>query len=116
MPFVLYDIEKLGLSKGFHGSHWGTLMPFLKACKKQFGEPPRFESATDVFARLDKTNAPLHLPNAVAVDALDMAIMPPNTKWDKPLLERWENQSGSAANERILRIWLSMVQLRAKPR
>jgi len=35
---LLYDVEKMSLSTGFQGGYWGTLMPFLKGCKKQFGE------------------------------------------------------------------------------
>lgn len=87
--FLLYNIEQLDLTKGFHGGHWGTLMPFLKACKKQFGEPPRSESTTEAFARLNKSLAPSAIPAGVLVEDLNMAIMPTNTPWDKPIRERF---------------------------
>jgi len=98
--FLLYDIEKLDLTKGFHGGHWGTLMPFLKACKKQFGEPPRSESSADAFARLNHASAPSNIPSGIPVDDLDMAVVPPNTPWDEPIRERFP-MTTKAARDRL---------------
>jgi deoxyribodipyrimidine photolyase len=86
---LLYDVEKLELSKGFHGGHWGTLMPFLNGCKKQLGQPPRPIPTEDTVARLSCAKPPPSLPAGISVDELDLATMPPNTKWDQPILQRF---------------------------
>eukprot|EP00986_Skeletonema_menzelii_P014001 scaffold8741_cov142-Skeletonema_menzelii.AAC.8 len=36
---LLYDPSSPSLAAGFHGGHWGTLMPFKRTCEKQLGMP-----------------------------------------------------------------------------
>jgi deoxyribodipyrimidine photo-lyase len=86
---LLYDVEKLELNTGFNGGHWGTLMPFLNGCKKQFGPPPRPIPTKDTVARLSGTKPPPSLPAGIPVDELELATMTPNTKWDEPILQRF---------------------------
>ena len=96
MSSLLYDVEKLNLSTGFQGGHWGTLMPFLRACKKQFGEPRRPYPSYLADDALKRVKMPRKIPEGCAVDDLKLAIMPPNIKWDKPILQRFQMDRNSA--------------------
>jgi deoxyribodipyrimidine photolyase len=87
---LLFDVEKLNLSTGFHGGHWGTLMPFLKTCKKQLGEPRRSLSWAAIEKGLTQAAGLTVLPKGCTVDNLELAVMPPKTKWDKPILARFQ--------------------------
>jgi deoxyribodipyrimidine photolyase len=102
---LLYDVEKLELSKGFHGGHWGTLMPFLNGCRKLFGPPPRPIPTEDTVARLISTKPPPSLPAGIPVDELELATMTPNTKWDEPILQRFP-MSYEVARQRLDRFFI----------
>ena len=101
---LLYDVEKLELSKGFHGGHWGTLMPFLNGCRKQFGPPPRPIPTEDTVGRLIGTKPPPSLPAGIPVAELELATMTPNTKWDEPILQRFR-MSFEVARQRLDRFF-----------
>jgi deoxyribodipyrimidine photo-lyase len=83
---LLYDPEQVSLLGGFNEGHWGTLMPFLKHCKKQFGEPSRPTARYETFRTLELTSGPAQWPSS---EVLSMAAMSPRDKWDKPILERF---------------------------
>lgn len=103
---LLYDPDLIELSSGFHGGHWGTLMPFLKNCKKQFGEPPTPTPYHDTFRLLQETNQPmlsLSLTNIddesdcwVPVDSLDMAIIDGRQQWGDPIRQRFQMSTEAA--------------------
>lgn len=93
---LCFDVEKLNLSSGFQGGHWGTLMPFLKACKKQFGEPRRPYPLEITNEMLKNVSMPEKTPSGVKLDDLKLAIMPPNTPWDRPILSRFQMDRQSA--------------------
>jgi deoxyribodipyrimidine photo-lyase len=95
---LLYDPEKIELDSGFHGGHWGTLMPFLKNCKKDHGVPPRPTKYHDTFRLLQESNAPAAKPDHVSVDGLAMAVVRGKDKWDEPIRKRF-SMSESAALE-----------------
>jgi deoxyribodipyrimidine photolyase len=79
----------MNLGGGFNGGHWGTLMPFLKGCKKQLGEPRRPVKRSETFAILQRMNGPDEWPASVPVDELDLAIIKGKQKWDEPILARF---------------------------
>ena len=85
---LLYDIDEVSLTKGFHGGHWGTLMPFYKNCQKQFGPPRRPIPKHETFAQLQRLEKPSQWPRS---DKLTfMAILPQKHRpWHQPILDRY---------------------------
>lgn len=96
---LLYDPTALSLSGGFNGGHWGTLMPFLKGCKKQLGEPRRPMAKHETFALLEKIQGPEVWPSGTEIEDLDMGIVRGKDKWDLPILERFPMSEDKAMND-----------------
>lgn len=86
---LLYDPEQISLSKGFHGGHWGTLMPFLKNCKKHHGGPPPPTPSHETFRLLENAQAPKMWPSSVSVAELPLAIVRGKDTWDLPIRQRF---------------------------
>jgi deoxyribodipyrimidine photo-lyase len=86
---LLYDPSMLSLSGGFQGGHWGTLMPFLKGCRKQLGEPRRPIQRHETFALLQKVQGPKSWSESTPIDCLDMAVVKGGDKWDDPIQKRF---------------------------
>ena len=86
---LLYDPLSPTLSSGFHGGHWGTLMPFLKGCKKQLGEPRVPIPRSDTFYMLESMKGPDTWPQSTNIDKLKMAVIKGEDKWDEPILKRF---------------------------
>lgn len=86
---LLYDPTMLSLSGGFQGGHWGTLMPFLKACRKQLGEPRRPIHRHETFALLQQAQGPSSWPKVTAIDCLDIGAVKGNDRWDELILKRF---------------------------
>eukprot|EP00534_Pseudo-nitzschia_fraudulenta_P007411 CAMPEP_0201196942 /NCGR_PEP_ID=MMETSP0851-20130426/153755_1 /ASSEMBLY_ACC=CAM_ASM_000631 /TAXON_ID=183588 /ORGANISM="Pseudo-nitzschia fraudulenta, Strain WWA7" /LENGTH=625 /DNA_ID=CAMNT_0047483967 /DNA_START=73 /DNA_END=1950 /DNA_ORIENTATION=- len=126
---LLYDVDKIQLSSGFQNGHFGTLMPFLKKCTKDFGPPPRPTPYFETFGLLEKCKPPL-LSSAILSPALkrasngrssvgvsgssissdlrDLRIVETNhggPKWDKPIRERFpmSEQTAHDAMEKFVR-------------
>ena len=96
---LLYDIDKVSLTGGFHGGHWGTLMPFLKNCQKHFGQPRRPIPKHTTFALLEMVQAPKSWPKS-ELGSLSMAILPSNHKsWHQPLRDSFPDLSYEGAHE-----------------
>lgn len=108
---LLYDPDEMDLSSGFHGGHWGTLMPFLKQCKKKFGEPSRPTPYHETFRLLQSVQAP-SFPSLTSIDSLDMAHIAGSQKWDEPIQERFHmnEQSAIDAIESFLRTGLKKYE------
>ncbi|KAL7551091.1 hypothetical protein ACHAWF_014287 [Thalassiosira exigua] len=90
------------LNAGFHGGHWGTLMPFLNACKKQLGDPRVPMSRADTFSMLEAMTGPEKWPESIRISELGMAVVNGKYKWDVPILERFpmsEEDALSSMNE-----------------
>jgi deoxyribodipyrimidine photolyase len=85
---LLYDPDKMDLTSGFRGGHWGTLMPFLKYCKKQFGEPDRPTPYHVTHRLLGSVKAPL-VADQPSIQKLEMAVVAGKQKWDEPIKERF---------------------------
>lgn len=86
---LLYDVEKLELDEGFHGGHWGTLMPFKRACEKQLGKPDRPILMKESLACLYSVAPPPQDCKSVPIEELGFETVPPSTKWDEPIRERF---------------------------
>lgn len=96
---LLYDPLLLDLSSGFNGGHWGTLMPFLKGCKKQLGEPRVPISRADTFYMLERMKGPSSWPKSTSIDKLDLAVISGKDKWDVPILNSFPmNEDEAEAN------------------
>lgn len=93
---LLYDPDTIVLSSGFNGGHWGTLMPFLKNCKKNHGEPPRPTPAHETFRLLEEAVAPTKWPASVSVADLNMAVITGKHTWDQPILNRFPMSEATA--------------------
>ncbi|KAG7341974.1 photolyase [Nitzschia inconspicua] len=85
---LLYDPDKMDLTSGFHGGHWGTLMPFLKQCKMKFGEPIRPTPYHDTFGLLQSVQSPTY-PKTSSIDDLNMARISGKQLWDEPIRKRF---------------------------
>ena len=86
---LLYDPMDLSLGEGFHGGHWGTLMPFLKGCQKQLGAPRRPIPRHETFAMMNRIKGPAVWPEGVSVDELGLAVISGSEKWDLPIVQRF---------------------------
>jgi len=93
---LLYDPTKLSLASGFNGGHWGTLMPFLKMCKKQLGEPRRPIKHHETFALLSEMNGPTTWPNSTSINDLDLCVVKGKDKWDQAILKRFPMSEDNA--------------------
>jgi len=96
---LLYDPTSASLSAGFSGGgHWGTLMPFLKGCKKQLGEPRRPIPRSREFSIFEGLKGPDVWPNAIPVDELDMALVKGTDQWQLPILSRFPMSEDDAVS------------------
>ena len=96
---LLYDPTLVSLSGGFNnGGHWGTLMPFMKACQKQLGQPRRPILRHETFAILQGLQGPSSWPNSIPIDDLGLASITGKDRWDKPILERFPMNEEDALN------------------
>lgn len=86
---LLYDPISPSLSSGFHGGHWGTLMPFLKGCRKQLGDPRRPILRCQTSALIKSMNGPNYWPDSTPLDELDLNVIIGSEKWDLPITERF---------------------------
>ncbi len=86
---LLYDPMTLSLASGFNGGHWGTLMPFLKACKRQCGEPRRPMKRFETLSMLEAIKGPESWPLSTPIEELDLAIIKGENKWDIPIRARF---------------------------
>ena len=93
---LLYDPDLIELESGFHGGHWGTLMPFLKSCNKKFGEPRRPISCDETIQMLHYTKRPDQIPSGVSIKDLKMADITGKERWDVPIRERFPMNEASA--------------------
>ena len=102
---LLYDVDRVELSTGFqNGGHFGTLMPYLKYCQKNFGKPSRPTPYSTTFRLLQEATAPtrvltndfiLSSSNVVpSVRDLNLArihssYQQQDLKWDEPIRKRF---------------------------
>jgi len=87
---LLYDPMSPCLSTGFqHGGHWGTLMPFLRGCRTQLGEPRRPIQRHETFKLLEDMEGPASWPDGTPLEELDLAVVEGVHKWDLAILERF---------------------------
>ena len=86
---LLYDPASPSLAAGFHGGHWGTLMPFKKTCEKQLGMPRRLIPRADTFFLMERMQGPDEWPTSKDVEELNIAVVNGNKKWDKAIIDRF---------------------------
>jgi len=96
---LLHDPAQLELSAGFRGGHWGTLMPFLKACRAQLGAPRVPPRRSDTFCLLEGMRGPDAPPSSTAVDALDMAVVRGRDDWPARILETFQMSEEGALRD-----------------
>jgi deoxyribodipyrimidine photolyase len=67
---LLYEHSEVQLSAGWSGGHWGTLMPFLKACERSASRPARPASPPT------RLVPPSQWPHSSALACLGLAAPP----------------------------------------
>eukprot|EP00977_Amphora_coffeiformis_P015382 scaffold4510_cov183-Amphora_coffeaeformis.AAC.67 len=97
---LLYDPELIELDTGFHGGHRGNLMPFLKNCKRHFGEPRRPTPYHETVRLLQEVKGPDKWPSGTSIKNLSMARVNGKFQWDRPIRERFV--MSEAAGRQIL--------------
>ena len=95
---LLYNPAELNLETGFNGGHFATLMPFLKACKKQFGHPIKPLTRKESSSMLAKMKGPRNWPGGSKIEDLPLAKITGRDRWDKPILDRFHMNEDSAKN------------------
>ena len=86
---LLYSPDAVNLQNGFNGGHWGTLMPFLRACERT-GKPHRClptPTAGDIVPPGAVTGG--QWPASCGVDDLQLARMPPGKDWGAAIRAAW---------------------------
>eukprot|EP00965_Chrysotila_dentata_P223042 6193355-Pleurochrysis_carterae.AAC.1 len=87
---LLYEPHTVNLSGGFNGGHWGTLMPFLRACERQ-GPPPPLPLPPPT-----SLPPPANWPASLALEGLCLAPRPVRADgtaardWATELLAYWD--------------------------
>ena len=89
---LLYDPQAVTMQAGFSGGHWGTLMPFLRACERSGPPPPRPLPAPASLRAPPKPSRPISAPLA----ALGLAAPPVHADgssgrdWASEMLSHWD--------------------------
>lgn len=92
---LLYNPKDVALAKGFTSGHFATLMPFLKTCKKQLGEPELTASRSSTADRMSKMKGPRAWPSGKVTD-LQIALVTGRDKWDLPIRKRFPMSEADA--------------------
>jgi deoxyribodipyrimidine photolyase len=93
---LLYNPAELNLGTGFNGGHFATLMPFLKACKKQFGHPIKSLTRGQSSSLVANLKGPRNWPAGCKIGDLPLATITGHERWDKPILDRFPMNENSA--------------------
>jgi len=104
---LLYNPEDIELNKGFTSGHFATLMPFLKACKKQLGEPPIPPSLSATAELLSKLKGPHVWPSGVKVKDLTMAVVTGKERWDLPIRKQCVFPMSEVHAHELLQLFLN---------
>eukprot|EP00913_Durusdinium_trenchii_P012711 g11937.t1 len=79
------------MTSGFHHGHWGTLMPFLHACRRR-GEPRRPLPAPERVPPSPELADP-----GLSLDSLGLAALAPHIgDWTQPLRQAWKFSEAEA--------------------
>ena len=90
-------VRQVAMPAGFHGGHWGTLMPFLKACERS-APPPARPLPPPAALR-----APGAWPASAPLASLGLAAPPTRADgsrghdWATPMLAHWDVGEVAAA-------------------
>jgi len=101
---LLYEPAAVDLRPGFAGGHWGTLMPFLKACQRS-GSPDSPKPAPTTL------NNPATWPQSTPLDELRLAAVPirkdgsAGTDWGAAVIAGWT--VGEAEAMRLMTAFVS---------
>ena len=111
---LLYDVEKLELKSGFQHGYFGTLMPFLKKCTKDFGPPPRPTPYFETFRLLENgkppkslskllpsSNVSRNITTTIFTNLSDLKLVEIRgcQNWDEPIRERFPMSEQTAHEE-----------------
>ena len=93
--YLLYEPETISMNSGFHRGHWGTLLPFLGACRKlgqprkPLPKPATLPSSPELAHGMTRPLEELHL-----------AEIPPGIRdWSAPIREAWDFGEDAALSQ-----------------
>jgi len=96
--YLLYEPSSISMTSGFHHGHWGTLLPFLRACQR-LGEPQKPVAKPQQLPKLpDLAKIP-----SCSLDDLQLADVKPNIRrdWREPIRKAWGRFSEEEALNRL---------------
>ena len=102
---LLYEPNGVDMSAGYSGGHWGTLMPFLRACERSSPAPPLPLPSPSSLA------APPQWPASASLSSLALAPAPidehgrKKQRWATKIMSHW--QVGDAAALEAMRAFVS---------
>lgn len=93
--YLLYEPARIAVENGYTSGHWGTLMPFYRAClstgkpRRPLPSPPRL--------------SPHKVVRTVDVDrlGLDNGVSPGGEEWGRSIRKAWPEISETAALRRL---------------
>ena len=95
---LLYEPGAITMPAGFSGGHWGTLMPFVRACERS-GPPPQPPRAAP-----ERLLPPAKPPRSQSVSSLCLAPVPrrrdgtPGRDWAAAMMAHWPAVGETAAH------------------
>ena len=98
---LLYEPSRVDMPGGYSSGHWGTLMPFLRACERS-GTPP-----AQPLAKPRQLRPPAAWPASAPLDTLELAPRPtsrdgtPGRDWAREMMSHW--RVGEASALRLMR-------------
>eukprot|EP00435_Cladocopium_sp_Y103_P069807 s8_g34.t1 len=101
--YLLYEPKKISMTSGHHG-HWGTLLPFLRACQR-LGDPrrpqPEPKTPWPKWPEADGGGGSAGL----SLDDLSLAAVAPSIRkdWRLPIREAWGVFTEDGALQRLQR-------------
>lgn len=93
--YLLYEPETISMNSGFHHGHWGTLLPFLGACRR-LGQPRKPLPKPATLPSSPKLAKEITQP----LEELHLAKIPPGIQdWSAPILEAWDFGEDAALSQ-----------------
>ena len=86
---LLYEPSQVKMDEGYSGGHWGTLMPFLRACERSGPSPPL------PLPPPSSLDSPVQWPTSVPLSSLQLAFAQSkkchgrDQHWAKKIMSHW---------------------------
>ena len=95
---LLYEPAQVAMPAGFHGGHWGTLMPFLKACERSAPPPARPLPPPAAMRPPERWPASASLASLGLAAPRSRADGSHGRDWATPMLAHWDVGEAAAVS------------------